>query len=80
MYKAISAVVSKVNPEVVLLLKTGGEVTVRGKNDGRYRIGREVEVCFDYTEDVVKEVLFDEDETTYPLKPILIEEGELQNE
>ena len=71
MYKAVKAVVRKVIPEVVLLLETGGWVTVRGKSsDARYRIGREVSVCFDYTECEVKEVIFDGDEPSLPTSQI----------
>ncbi len=71
MYKAVPAVVSKVIPEVVLRLNTGAKITIRGKSsDARYRIGRLVNVCFDYTENVVKEVLFDGDEPSLPTSKI----------
>lgn len=75
MYKSLSAVVVKVRPEVVLLLSGGGKIVLKGKaKDARYSIGREVMVCYDYTENRVKNVLFDWDEVSHPTTHIFEEE------
>lgn len=75
MYKCLRAVVVKVRPEVVLLLSSGGKIALKGKaKDARYKIGREVNVCYDYTENRVKKVLFDWDEVSHPTTHIFEEE------